>query len=531
MSLRSWISGKFASGDRSPWGSFWFEPIGVRTSSGLHVTADNSMQLSAVYACVRIIASQFASLPFVLYSQRPDGGKDLITDHPVYRLLAKRPNQYQNAFEWREMMAGHIALRGNAFNQIVSNGKGEITSLIPLHPDRVKILINSTGNYSYQYTDIAGSQQMFARGEIWHIRGLSSDGFVGLSVIALARNSVGGALAAQDYGSRFFANDAKPTGGWIEYPGSFKDKQAREQVRESIQEAQGGSNKGKIAIYEFGMKYHELGVSNEDSQFLQTRQFQVNDIARWFGVPPHKIASLEFATNNNIEQQALEFIQDCLGPMAERWEASIESELLFDDENLMTEFKFSQLLRGDSSARSAFYNQGIFSGWLTRNEVRISENRNPLPGLDAPLLPMNMSEEAAGALLTKPTKKLPAAAAAPAPKDNATENPAPEIVAETIAPASHERLAAMAGAAADRIARKEVEMVQKARAQADKNAALLEAYAKHGTFVANAMAISEGAATAYCVEQIEIAADSGLDFGLFALSTRTKLEKLAKTAA
>ncbi len=398
MGIRSFLSRLLASGDRSPYGGFWFEPVGVHTTAGLRVSADSALQLSAVFACVRIIASQFASLPLTLYRNRPDGGKDRVTDHPAYRLLARKPNPYQNAFEWREMMAGHLALRGNAYNQIVTDGRGNITALMPLHPDRIRILLGASGDYRYQYTDPAGNLVNFARGEIWHLRGLSSDGIIGLSPIALARNAIGGAIAAQDYGARFFANDATPTGGWIEYPGSFKDKQAREQFRESLQEAQSGINHGKLAVFEFGMKYHQISVTPEDAQFLETRRFQVTDIARWFGVPPHKIGDLDRATNNNIEQQALEFVQETLGPMAERWEASIEAELLFDDEDLEAEFQFSQLMRGDSQSRATFYNMGIQSGWLTRNEARIAENLNPLPGLDAPLRPLNMAEEGASPL-------------------------------------------------------------------------------------------------------------------------------------
>ena len=398
MGIRSFLSRLLASGDRSPYGGFWFEPVGVHTTAGLRVSADSALQLSAVFACVRIIASQFASLPFTLYRNRPDGGKDRVTDHPAYRLLARKPNPYQNAFEWREMMAGHLVLRGNAYNQIVTDGRGNITALMPLHPDRIRILLGASGDYRYQYTDPAGNLVNFARGEIWHLRGLSSDGIIGLSPIALARNALGGAMAAQDYGARFFANDATPTGGWIEYPGSFKDKQAREQFRESLQEAQSGINHGKLAVFEFGMKYHQISVTPEDAQFLETRRFQVTDIARWFGVPPHKIGDLDRATNNNIEQQALEFVQETLGPMAERWEASIEAELLFDDEDLEAEFQFSQLMRGDSQSRATFYNMGIQSGWLTRNEARIAENLNPLPGLDAPLRPLNMAEEGASPL-------------------------------------------------------------------------------------------------------------------------------------
>ncbi len=395
MGLRSWFSGKFASGDRSPYGSFWFSPVGSHTSSGIRVSADTALKLSAVFACVRIISAQFASLPFCLYQIQPDGSKSRVQKHPIYTLLARKPNRFQNAFEWREMLAAHLALRGNAYNQIITDARGQIIELVPLHPDRVTILVASDGDYHYNYTDPAGNISVFARGEIWHLRGLSSDGIIGLSPIALARDAIGGAIAAQDYGARFFANDATPTGGWVEYPGQFKDKQSREQFRESLQEAQSGINRGKLAVFEFGMKYHQISVTPEDAQFLETRRFQVTDIARWFGVPPHKIGDLDRATNNNIEQQALEFVQETLGPMAERWEASIEAELLPDDTDLVAEFQFSQLMRGDSQARATFYNMGIQAGWLTRNEARIAENMDPIPGLEAPLRPLNMVEEGA----------------------------------------------------------------------------------------------------------------------------------------
>lgn len=449
MGLRSWIARRFAFDDRSPWSGFWFNPLGMRTASGMRVSPDTALQLSTVYACVRIIAQSFACLPFCLYENLPDGGKKPVTDHPVYKLLARRPNPFQNAFEWREMMAGHLALRGNAYNQIVANGQGVIQQLIPLHPDRVQILLQENGDYSYRYTDQFGKVFDFARGQIWHLRGLSLDGIVGLGPITLARESMGGALAAQNFSARFFANDATPTGGWLEYPGTFKDKEARKAFQESLQEAQSGINRGKIALFEYGMKYHQLSVTPDDAQFLETRKFQVNDIARWFGVPPHKVGDLSAATNNNIEQQALEFVQDCLGPMAERCEASIEAELLFEEEVdvLEASFQFRQLLRGDSIARSTYYNMGITGGWLTRNEARRFENLNPLPGLDEPLRPLNMVEEG-----QQP-------AALPAPSDTPSPTPAP---APSSAPAPAKkrktkrkaRLAAVLSANAARIGRR-----------------------------------------------------------------------------
>ena len=359
----------------------------------MRVSPDSALRLAAVYACVRVLSETMASLPLVVYRARTDGGKDRVTDHWLYRLLAKRPNRFQNPFEWREMLQGHLALRGNAYNQIITNPRGEVTELMPLHPDRVRLELLPSGEFRYRFTDRFGCENILSRGQVWHLRGLSSDGLMGLSPIDLARESLGMALAAQDYGARFFANDAKPTGGWIEFPGSFKDNEAKKVFRESYQQAQSGANRGKVLVLENGMKFHEVGVTNKDAQFLELRKFQITDIARLFRVPPHMIADLDRATFSNIEQQSLEFVMHTMTPWAERWEASIESELLLEGDELEVEFDFANLMRGDAASRAAYYQSGIQNGWLTRNEARIAENLNPLEGLDEPLRPLNMVEE------------------------------------------------------------------------------------------------------------------------------------------
>lgn len=383
---------KASSSDRSPWGSFWFQPVGFG-SGGMHVDANSAMRLSAVYACVRVLAESMAVLSIRLYRPKAGGGRALVTDHWLNRLLAKQPNRFQTPFEWREMLQGHLVLRGNAFCQIIEDGRGGIAELMPLHPDRVQIELLDNGSYRYRYTDRNGQINIFARQEVWHLRGLSSDGIVGLNPIELQRAAIAGGLAAQDYGNRFWVNDAKPTGGWIELPGKFADKAARDIFRESWQSMQGGANRGKTAVLEGGMKYHEVGVSNKDSQFLESRQFTVSDICRIFRVPPHLAGDLSRATFSNIEHQGLEFVTYSMTSWAERWESSIEMNLLGPDSGLEIEFGFESLLRGDSAGRATYYQDGIQSGWLTRNEARQREGLDPLPGLSEPLRPLNMIED------------------------------------------------------------------------------------------------------------------------------------------
>lgn len=390
MGLKAWFSSKFASsGDRSPWGDFWFSPVSSATMSGMRVSSDTALQLSAVYRAVALVSGHMAMLPVVFYRR----GTRKRVEHPLLKLLNQRPNRWQNAFEWREMLQGHLELRGNAYNEIIANARGEITELIPRHPDKVKIEMLDSGEYRYRITDADGTSRVLSRGDIWHIRGMSSNGITGLAVIECARESFGLGLAAQGYGARFFANDAKPSGGWIEFPGQFKDKEARQIFRQTVQDAQSGANRGKLFVLDMGMKYHEVGVSNSDAQFLETKKFSISDIARWFGVPPHKIGDLDKATFSNIEQQALEYVQDALQPRGSRWEFSIAAELLFDDEEIDVRFDYNELLRGDSAARRNYYHSGILDGWMTRNEARDMEGMEPLDGLDEPLRPLNMIEE------------------------------------------------------------------------------------------------------------------------------------------
>ena len=377
--------------DRSPWGDFWFEPVSVRSASGMRVSADSAMRLSAVYACVRVLSETFATLPFCMYRDTGKGGKTAVKDHWLYNLIAKRPNRWQNTFEWREMMQGHLALRGNAYNRIIANARGEVTELVPLHPDRITVELMDSGDFRYRFKSPAGETEIIPRGSVFKISGLSSNGILGISPIEMMRETVGDGIAAQQFGARFFANDARPMGGWIESPGNFKNKEARDAFRESWQAAQAGNNRGKTAVLEAGMKYHEIGLSNKDSQLLELRQFNIADIARGFRIPPHLIADLSRATFTNIEQQSLEFVKYTMLPWAERWEAAIEDQLLFDNDAVEIEFDFANLERGDSAARSTFYSKGILDGWMTRNEVRARENLNPLPDLDAPLVPLNMS--------------------------------------------------------------------------------------------------------------------------------------------
>lgn len=498
-------------GDRSPWGQFWFEPIGMRTSSGDRVTSLSAMRLSAVYSCVRVLAETFAVLPFRIYRKRKDGGRDLVTDHWLQKLIGKRPNGHQTPFEWREMMQGHLCLRGNAYNQIVSDRRGIITDLLPIHPDAIQLKTKTNGGYAYQVRRADGTLDTLEPGEVWHIRGMSSDGYLGLNPIELAAETLSLGQAAQSYGARFFANDTKP-GGWIEAPGKFADADAKKLFLESWRSTYGGANRGKTAVLEGGMKYHELKLNNSDSQFLESRKFSRSEIASIFRVPPHLIGDLERATFSNIEQQSLDFVIYTMTPWAERWESSIETWLMFEEDgaDLEVEFEFANLLRGDQAARSTYYNNGINAGWLTRNEARIAEGLNPLENLSEPLQPLNMIE--AG--------QSPDELAEPAGKNDDAVQP------KDAAPDA--RMFALAQAAAERVARKELQVINAAvKSEGDVFAAVAAAYQAHASFVAACLGVSMEAARSYCDSRLKDPLTKGTEFEDFKAVALSKLERLA----
>lgn len=467
--------------DRSPFGDFWFEPVSVRSAAGMRVSGDSAMRLTAVYACVRILSETMGCLPFCMYRKKKSGGRDLVTDHWLHQLIARQPNRYQDRFQWREMEQSHAVLRGTGFNEIIANGRGEVLELLPLHPDQVKIQMLAAGGYRYMIREQGGTDRPLAKGNVFKLTGLQSNGIIGLNPIEIARESIGEGLAQQDYGARFFANDARPTGGWIEYPGKFASDDARRAWSASYQAAQSGANRGKTAVLESGMKYHELGLNNSDSQWIEGRKFKVSDIARIFRVPPHMIADLEKSTNNNIEWQSMEFVRYTMLPWAERWEAAIENQLL-GEEDLEVEFDFAALERGDSKARGELYTAGINAGWLTRNEARGREGMNPLDGLDKPLQPLNMTP--AGA---KP---------APAPADSPADDSADA------------RAAALTLAIAGRVVRKEVAAARRAyqthMVVPDQwRNWCRKFYDEHGEFVAESLLCSIETAAAWCDRQCE----------------------------
>ncbi len=375
---------------RDPVVASWFG--GGATASGQTVNADKALSSIWVYACVRVLAETLASVPWNVYRRTDKGGRERDRDHALWPILHDQPNHWQTSFEFREMMMGHTALRGNGYAEIVSTNGNPVSELIPLHPDRVRPFRAPDRTIVYDYQPPGGPSRIILQHEMFHVRGLSTDGLVGLNPIQLHRETIGEDFAAQDYGARFWADDATPP-GILKMAGHFKDDEAAQRFKKSWQEAQSGVNRHKTAVLEEGMDYQAIGLNHVDAEYIEGRKFGGLQIARMFRMVPHIIAILDRSTNNNIEHQGIEFVTHTMQPWFVRWEQAARRDL-FTEAGRRThfnEFLLDGLLRGDTKARREFYHSGVLDGWMTRNEVRAKENLNHIEGLDEPLVPVNMT--------------------------------------------------------------------------------------------------------------------------------------------
>lgn len=357
-----------------------------RTTSGKPVNERTAMQTTAVYACVRILAEAVASLPLHVYEYQDDGGKKLVHDHSLYYLLHDEPNSEMTSFVFRETLMSHLLIWGNAYAQIIRDGAGRVLGLYPLLPDKMEVQRDDKGNIYYVYSRNSDENPTFNEygniklkaEDVLHIPGLGFDGLIGYSPIAMAKNAVGMTLACEEYGASFFANGANP-GGVLEHPGVLKDPS---KVRESWNSVyRGVSNAHKIAVLEEGMKYQQIGIPPEEAQFLETRKFQINEIARLYRIPPHMVGDLDKSSFSNIEQQSLEFVKYTLDPWVIRWEQSLQRSLLLPGEKgkYFIKLNVDGLLRGDYQSRMNGYAVGRQNGWFSANDIREMENMNPIP--------------------------------------------------------------------------------------------------------------------------------------------------------
>lgn len=358
-----------------------------KTDSGEIVNERSAMQIATVYACVRLLAETMAGLPLHLYryTDEKEQNKEKAKDHPLYKILYRQPNDEMSSFTFRETMMTHLLLWGNAYAQIIRDGRNNILGLYPLQADQMEVDRDKQGRiiyiyhaYSNEVPDLQNKDYIFRSDEIFHIPGLGFNGLIGFSPIAMMKNALGTAIAVEKYGSSFFKNGAQPS-GVLEHPGVLKNP---EKIRQNWSDVYGGSgNAHKVAVLEEGMSYKPISLPPEDSQFLSTRQFGVNEICRIFRVPPHMVQDLSHATFSNIEHQSIDYVVYTLTPWLSRFEQAITKDLLLPSEQdtLFPRFNVDGLLRGDYVSRTSGYASSIGSGWMSPNDVRRLENMDLIP--------------------------------------------------------------------------------------------------------------------------------------------------------
>lgn len=366
----------------------------LQTKSGVVITPETALNTSTVFACIRVISETIASLPLIIYTKRPDGGKDVNTKHPLYPLLHDSPNQWQTKFDFFEMETSHVCLRGNGYNFIVRDGLGRIKGFVPLNPAYMQVEVDGTFDepriiYRYNPT-VQGSTKtqypevIFDSSEIWHIKGMSADSFTGLSPLACAREAIGLSQASESHGASFFKNGAQTS--IVATTDKILNEAQQANLTNSLETALTGDNKFKVIVMGHGLDAKSIGLNNRDSQFLETRQFQVEEICRIFRVPPILVGhSNNTSTFASAEQFMLSFVTHTIRPWCARIEQSINKYLLNDrdrKDGIFAEFKLDGLLRGDTQSRYTAYASALTNTWMTRNEVRSLENLNPVPDGD-----------------------------------------------------------------------------------------------------------------------------------------------------
>lgn len=375
---------------RSPTDDYWYGPRGSVSLTGLRVDPDTALKLSTVYACTRIIRESIATLPLPIYRSLANGGKERDPEHPLYDLLQYQPNSWQTAQGWREQMTHNVLLRGVACSRVVPGPRGFADQLVPLHPDYLTLPCDVDEPYLYRAP--GKPEARYRPDEIFRVDGLTLDGWTPCSVIQYARESMGLGLASEQYAARVYSQDARPR-GVIEVAGKLS-KPGAQLLSEEWQEAYGGlGNAHKVAVLVEGAKFAPISVSPEDAQMIASREFSVEDICRWFGVPPHMVGSTAKVTSwgSGIEQLSIGYVTFTLLPWLKRWEQSIRRDLILDKRGRFAEHVVAALVKGDLKTRYEAYAIGRQNGWLSANDIRRFENENPIAGGDEYLRPLNMA--------------------------------------------------------------------------------------------------------------------------------------------
>ena len=486
--LRSMMDGALQiradmGGTPAPWDDFWYQPVGTRSATGIRVTPESAKQISTVIACINKIAKTVAMLPGGIFTNTPDGGKKLAKNHPLFNVIHSRPNDLQTSFEWRQMMQGHLELRGNAYSEIVGGSKRAIDQLLPMHPDRVHPEQLQRGRIRYRYNDpLTGGDRFLAQEQVFHLRNFMDNGIMGQSTVTMATDTLGVALAAQDNYARFLKNDSRTQS--VLTGAQFKTKQDKQAFRDDWQEQHTGENRYKVGVLPVGMDIKSIGVSAKDAELLDARKFSRIEICSLFDVPPHLIGETEkTATYASVEQFNIMFATFCILPRLVLWEQAIQRSLLFSSDTYFTRFSMSALLRGDTAARFAAYHIAVQNGWMSQNDVRLAEDLNPIEDGDNYWRPLNWARLGDVHVSVQKSGQEPDAT------DAATTTGTARV---------DERLRLFAVASAERCVRKEMAAVARMKERDSSRGEIHEFYREHAEFIGKVLRIPQDKAQAYC---------------------------------
>ncbi|MEX6305552.1 phage portal protein, partial [Enterobacter hormaechei] len=368
---------------------FWEEWFGT-SSSGKVVTADKAIQLSAVWACVRLLSESISTLPLKIYVRQPDGSRKAATDHPAYSILCRRPNSEMTPSRFMLMVVASICLRGNAFieKKFIAN---RLVSLVPLLPQNMVVKRLVTGALEYKYTE-NGNERVIPVKNIMHIRGFGLDGVCGMMPMKTGRDVIGSAMAVEESAAKIFEQGLQSS-GFLSAENALTDEQ-RERLRGYMASFTGSKNAGKIMVLEGGLKYQGVTMNPEDAQMLESRAFSIEEICRWFRVPPFMVGhtTKQSSWASSLEGMNLQFLTHTLRPLLVNIEQEIGRCLLDSNDDVFAEFSVEGLLRADSAGRAAYYTSALQNGWMSRNDVRRLENMPPIEGGDIYTVQLNLTQ-------------------------------------------------------------------------------------------------------------------------------------------
>lgn len=490
--------------DRSPLSPFWYSPVDTLTKTGQRVNVANAMTVGCVFQGVRLRSQTIAMLPRSMF-QKKGGRTEKRPDHPTHRIIHDEPNPWMTPMEFIEICMARSILRGNAYSEIQYNPRlGVIQQVIPVDPSRVDQKLDTDGTMVFIVDKGRPTERTLRNTEsqkqVHHLRGFG-DGMKGISIVAAMRETLGLSMSLEEHASRFFANSAAPSGA-ISHPGTLTEEAAK-RLNAFIGEHTGVSSHHGVLVLEEDMKWQRIGLTNRDSQFLEARKFQVTEVARWLGIPPHMLMDLEKATFSNIEAQDLSLVKYTFQPDITRFEQSIDRDMIpLQDrrDGYFAKFNLDALYRAEINTRFAAYVQAVQNGLLTQNEIREIEDRNPVEGGDEPMTPMNMQQGGESNTLVAELQRV---------KHLSVQT---DRILTMVSEYKEERSMLetkaewMIRAAVTRILRKEISAVQK---KAEQMASDTTAWTKwvdrfyrtHQNYVSDVLGIDGESATQYCQEQ------------------------------